>query len=229
MTTTTGPTTLAALDIGTNSFHLVVARILDNGYEVVTREKETVRLGHGGGDMKVLSADAMDRGISSLRRMQRIAAAHNAPVRAVATSAVREAGNADVFLNRARREAKVEIEVISGLEEARLIHLGVLQAVPAFDQRLILVDIGGGSTEVLVGERGETLTARSFKLGAVRLTDRFFPGGIVTTKALSDCRSYIRSILATFEREVEELGFDIAIASSGTAETIARMIHAARD
>jgi exopolyphosphatase/guanosine-5'-triphosphate,3'-diphosphate pyrophosphatase len=179
--------------------------------------------------MKELSADAIDRGISVLRRMQRAAASHNATVRAVATSAVREAHNSEVFLTRARREAKIDIEVISGLEEARLIHLGVLQAVPAFEQRLILVDIGGGSTEVLVGEHGETLAARSFKLGSVRLTDRFFSGGTTTTKAVNDCRSYIRSILATFEREVEEFGFDIAIASSGTAETIARIIHATRD
>jgi exopolyphosphatase/guanosine-5'-triphosphate,3'-diphosphate pyrophosphatase len=229
VTTATGPTTLAALDIGTNSFHLVVARLLDNGYEVVTREKETVRLGHGGGDMKEMSADAMDRGISSLRRMQRIAASHGATVRAVATSAVREAENAQVFLTRAKREAKIDIEVISGLEEARLIHLGVLQAVPVFDQRVLLVDIGGGSTEVLVGERGETLAARSFKLGAVRLTDRFFPGGATSSESVSECRSYTRSILATFEREVEDLGFDVAVVSSGTAETVARMVHAARD
>ena len=229
MTATPGPVTLAALDIGTNSFHLVVARLLDNGYEIVTREKETVRLGHGGGDMKEMSADAMDRGISSLRRMQRIAASHGATVRAVATSAVREAENADVFLSRARREAKIDIEVISGLEEARLIHLGVLQAVPAFDQRLLLIDIGGGSTEVLVGERGETLAARSFKLGAVRLTDRFFPGGTTSAESIRECRSYTRSILATFEREVEDLGFEVVITSSGTAETIARMINAARD
>jgi exopolyphosphatase / guanosine-5'-triphosphate,3'-diphosphate pyrophosphatase len=229
VTTTPSPVNLAALDIGTNSFHLVVARLLDNGYEIVTREKETVRLGHGGGDMKKLSSDAMDRGISALRRMQRIADAHNAPVRAVATSAVREAHNSEEFLSRAHREAKVDIEVISGLEEARLIHLGVLQAVPAFEQRLILVDIGGGSTEVLVGERGEMLAARSFKLGAVRLTDRFFPGGTTTSDSVRDCRSYIRSIVATFDREVEELGFDIAIASSGTAESIARIIHASRD
>jgi exopolyphosphatase/guanosine-5'-triphosphate,3'-diphosphate pyrophosphatase len=229
VTAAPGPISLAALDIGTNSFHLVVARLLDNGFEVVAREKETVRLGHGGGDMKELSADAIDRGISVLRRMQRVAASHNAPVRAVATSAVREAHNSEVFLTRARRDAKIDIEVISGLEEARLIHLGVLQAVPAFEQRLILVDIGGGSTEVLVGEHGETLAARSFKLGSVRLTDRFFAGGTTKDKTVSDCRSYIRSILATFEREVEDFGFDIAIASSGTAETIARIIHASRD
>ena len=229
MTAAPSPITLAALDLGTNSFHLVVARLLDNGYEIVTREKETIRLGHGGGDMKLLSPDAIDRGIAALQRMQRIAAAHNAPVRAVATSAIREAENADLFVTRARREAKIAVEVISGLEEARLIHLGVLQAVPAFDQRLILVDIGGGSTEVLVGEHGETLAARSFKLGAVRLTDRFFADGSTSSAAVKDCRGYIRSVLTIFEREVEELGFDIAIASSGTAETIARMIHASRD
>jgi exopolyphosphatase/guanosine-5'-triphosphate,3'-diphosphate pyrophosphatase len=229
VTNSSGSVNLAALDIGTNSFHLVVARVLDTGFEVVTREKETVRLGHGGGDMKELSADAIDRGISSLRRMQRIAASHGAQVRAVATSAVREAQNAGVFLARARREAKVDIEVISGLEEARLIYLGVLQTVPAFDQRAVLVDIGGGSTEVLVGERGETLAARSFKLGSVRLTDRFFPGGTTSAESVNDCRSYVRSILATFEREVEDFGFDVAIASSGTAETICRMIHATRD
>lgn len=223
--------TLAALDMGTNSFHLVVARVVGddaNGYEVVTREKETIRLGHGGGDMKELSAEAMDRGIGALRRMKAIADSHGATVRAVATSAVREAENAEVFLGRARREADIEVEVISGIEEARLIHLGVLQAVPAFDTRLLLVDIGGGSTEVLIGERGDTLAARSFKLGAVRLTDRFFPAGMVTPRAVDECRSYARSILAGFERDVHDHGFELAIASSGTAETVAHMVNARR-
>ena len=108
--------------------------------------------------------------------MKQIADIDGAPVRAVATSAVREAENHDEFVTAAREQAGVEVEVISGVEEARLIHLGVLQAVPVFDRRLLLCDIGGGSTEILVGERGEVLTARSFKLGAVRLTNRFFPG-----------------------------------------------------
>jgi exopolyphosphatase/guanosine-5'-triphosphate,3'-diphosphate pyrophosphatase len=219
---------VAALDLGTNSFHLVVARVRGTTYEVVTREKETIRLGHGGGDMKVLAEDAIERGVSALRRMKRIADSHGATVRAVATSAVREAENAEVFIGRARRDAGIEVEVISGLEEARLIHLGVLQAVPAFDRRLLLVDIGGGSTEVLVGERGVTLAARSFKLGAVRLTDRFFPGGNCTPRAVDECRTYVRSILAGFERDVAQHGFDIAIASSGTAETVAALVASRR-
>ena len=151
--------TLAALDIGTNSFHLVVARFSGDGhqFEVIEREKEMVRLGSGSGDMKLLEPDAIDRGIAALTRCRQIAEVHGARLYAVATSAVREAENADEFLRRARDEAGVEVEVVSGVEEARLIHLGVLQAVPVFDKRLLLVDIGGGSTEILVGERGEGL------------------------------------------------------------------------
>jgi exopolyphosphatase/guanosine-5'-triphosphate,3'-diphosphate pyrophosphatase len=219
---------LAALDIGTNSIHLVVARHTGGeGFEVITREKEMVRLGHGGTDMKQLAPDAIERAVACMRRMRRIAESAGAQeIRAVATSATREAENAEVLLRRARDEAGIEIEVISGLEEARLIHLGVLQTVPVYEKRALVVDIGGGSTEVVIGERGELLAARSFKLGAVRLTDRFFPGGELSGKAVAACRSYVRSVLTHFEREADELGFDVAVASSGTAETIAHMVQA---
>lgn len=220
------PTTLAALDVGTNSFHLVVARTTGGaGFEVITAEKDVVRLGHGGGDMKQLGKDAIDRGIAALGRMRRIADSYGAPLRAVATSAVREASNAAEFISRAHRVG-VEIEVISGVEEARLIHLGVLQAVPVYDKRVFLTDIGGGSTELLVGRRGTTLAARSMKLGAVRLSDRFFAGEALHPSAVSSCRQHIRSALAVFEHEVEEIGFDVAVASSGTAESIARLVDA---
>ncbi len=219
---------LAALDIGTNSFHLVVARTAGaDRFETLTREKEVVRLGHGGGDMKELTPDAVERGLAALRRMRHIVDSYGATLRAVATSAVREAVNAGVFLERARREAGIDIEVISGAEEARLIYLGVLQAVPVFDRRVLLVDIGGGSTELLIGEKGETLASRSFKLGAVRLTDRFFPEGVATAKRVAACRDYIRGILSHFQREVDEHGFDVVVASSGTAEAVAHVAHAA--
>ena len=219
---------LAALDVGTNSFHLVVARrVAGDRFETVTREREMVRLGHGGGDMKELSPAAIDRGVSCLRRMRRISDSYGATLRAVATSAVREAANSHVFLDRARDEAGIDIEVISGAEEARLIHLGVLQTVPVFDQRVFLVDVGGGSTELLLGQKGETLAARSFKVGAVRLTDRFFPGGDIAGDAVTACRRHLRAILSHFERAVADHGFEVAVASSGTAESVARMAHAA--
>ncbi len=218
---------LAAADLGTNSFHLVIARIAaEGGFEIITREREKVRLGHGGGDMKELSPGAIDRGIATLARMRRIAESAGAPLRAVATSAVREAYNAADFIDRARREAGVEVEVISGFEEARLIHLGVLQAVPVYDQRHLLCDIGGGSTEILVGQGAETLTARSFKLGAVRQTDRFFPGGVIEPGAVEACRAYVRSILAVYEREVSRKRHRVAVGSSGTFEALVRVAQA---
>jgi exopolyphosphatase/guanosine-5'-triphosphate,3'-diphosphate pyrophosphatase len=220
---------LAAIDVGTNSLHLIVARVHHDGrFEVLTRHKDMVRLGEGGGDMHQLSNDAMDRAVAALSRMAELAASHDAYVRAVATSAVREADNAAEFIARARREAGVTIEVISGVEEARLIHLGVLQALDTFERRLLLVDIGGGSTEVVVGHQGVEDVARSFKLGAVRLTARFFPGGSQHPAAVSACRSTVRSALAVIERDVRSFGHEVAVASSGTAEAVARMVQASR-
>ncbi len=220
---------LAAIDIGTNSIHLVVARVAANDrFEVVAREREMVRLGSGPGDMKVLDRDAMDRGIDALDHMRRVAEAEGATIRAVATSAVREAENHDTFVRRARDESGVDVEVISGIEEARLIHLGVLQAVPVFDKRLMLVDIGGGSTELLIGERGEVLAARSLKLGAIRLTARFFGGERIHPAAVGACRQFVRSTLAPFVPEVQHLGFDVLVGSSGTIMAIAAMVAARR-
>ena len=123
---------MAAIDLGTNSFHLVVARPTGNNrFEILARDKEVVRLGSGSGDMKELQPDAIERGVAALGRFRRIADTFGAEVHAVATSAVREAENREDFLEAALAKANVGVEVISGVEEARLIHLGVLQAVPA--------------------------------------------------------------------------------------------------
>jgi exopolyphosphatase/guanosine-5'-triphosphate,3'-diphosphate pyrophosphatase len=219
---------VAALDIGTNSFHLVVAKPVPGGFEVVTREKEVVRLGQGGGDMKELSAEAIERGIKSLVRLSEIARSHGAEIRAVATSAVREARNKGDFVKKVRKSTDINIEVVSGVEEARLIHLGVLNAIGIHDQTMFVCDIGGGSTEIVVGLDDEVLFARSFKLGAVRLTDRFFSGDSLHPSAVPSCRAFIRSSLSVVAPEVIELGFEVVAASSGTAETIARLIQRMR-
>ena len=219
--------TLAAIDIGTNSVHGVVARITatDGGprIEVLDREKEVVRLGESAGDMRELSPAAIERAVRALDRFRQVAAVHDAPITAVATSAVREADNRDEFIDRARLEAGVYVEVISGVEEARLIHLGVLQAVRVCERRLLLCDIGGGSTELLVGLRGEVLASRSLKLGAIRLTRRFFDGERVHPGAVDACRRFVRETLAPFAREVRGLGVEVAVGSSGTIESLAEM------
>jgi exopolyphosphatase/guanosine-5'-triphosphate,3'-diphosphate pyrophosphatase len=215
---------LAAVDLGTNSFHLVVARVVGNNrFEIIEREKVMVRLGSGSGDMKILRPDAVDRAVEALRRFRRIADARGAELRAVATSAVREAENRYEFVRRVREEAGVLVEVVSGAEEARLIHLGVLQAVPVFDRRMLLMDIGGGSTEFVIAEGGEVLDARSLKLGAIRLTERFFPEGLARPADLRECRQYVRSFLAEVRDEVHRYGFEVAVGSSGTIANLAEI------
>lgn len=219
-----GPEVVAAIDIGTNSVHMVVARSVSSGpFEVLTRHKEVVRLGSGVGDMKELGADAIDRGVAAVRRCSEIAAGFDAEIRAVATSAVREASNASEFTDRVRDEAGVEVNVISGVEEARLIQLGVLQALSVFEKSLLLVDVGGGSTEVLIGRGPEVFFARSHKLGAIRMTRRFFTDGTVTKDAVQRCRSLIRARLAAAAHEAASLEYEVAVACSGTAETLVAM------
>jgi exopolyphosphatase/guanosine-5'-triphosphate,3'-diphosphate pyrophosphatase len=212
----------------------VVARAGEgNTFDVVAREKEMVRLGsgstNGATDMRELQPEAIERGIETLVRFRRIAEIHDATVFAVATSAVREAENASVFVDRAWREAHVDVDVITGTEEARLIHLGVLQSVPVFNKRLLLVDIGGGSTEVLVGERGEVLASGSIKVGSLRLTRRFFRGDSMHPAAVDSCRRHIRASLAPVVRQVRRLGFEVAVGSSGTIESIAALAQARRE
>ncbi len=221
------PRALAAVDIGTNSVHLVVARPLPGGLpEILAREKLPVRLGSGFRDMKTLNPDAIDRAIAALQRFRQIAEAHDADIFAVATSAVREAEDREIFLRRAREEAGIEVEVISGVEEARLIHLGALGAVPMADRRHLVIDIGGGSTELVVGEGTRPLLTRSLKLGHVRLTNRFFPDGVITDGSVAACRRHIRAFLAPVAKEVESLGHSISVGCSGTIENVARMAAA---
>ena len=220
----------AAIDVGTNSFHLVVARVSPSGgLEILCRDKEVVRLGSGSGDMRLLTAEAIDRGIGALRGLVKTAASFGATVRAVATSAVREAENRREFLDRAAAEAGIDVEVVSGTEEARLIHLGVVQALSVYDRRILLVDIGGGSTELLIGLGDRPLAARSVKLGHVRLTERFFPGGVADAAAVRECRAYVRSFLTPVGHDLSPLGYELAVGSSGTIATIAQMAEHRRN
>ncbi len=210
--------------------HLVIARSdSEGGFDLVTSMKEMVRLGSGGGEMKVLTPEAIERGLGALGRMAKVAESFGVTdPAAVATSAVREATNGRDFIRRAKEEVGVHVEVISGLEEARLIHLGVLQALQVYDKRLLAVDIGGGSTEIVVGEGAAVLEARSMKLGAIRLTERFFPNGTATPEGVVACRAYVRGALAPVVWELRGHSPEVHIGSSGTIGTLATMAAAKR-
>lgn len=215
---------IAAIDVGTNSFHMVVASVTTRGVlRIHARSKETVRLGSSGGDMKRLTNDAITRGISVLKRFVKEAEQHQAFVRAVATSAVREALNKDDFIDRALDEAGVDIEVISGMEEGRLIYLGAVHALPIHSKRTLVIDIGGGSTETVIGYKGEITYGHSAKLGHIRTSMRFFPNGLASTDAIEECRQAIRGDWAAVFQSLLEYGFEVAAGSSGTIMTIATM------
>ena len=221
---------LAAIDVGTNSLHLIVAEVNPSTarFKTLYREKDVVRLGAGSTDIKYLSEAAMGRAVEVLRRFKLVADSLGATVRAVGTSAVREALNQDEFLRRVRLETGITIELASGFEEARLIHLGVLQALPIFRKRHLMVDIGGGSTEFLLGYQRRILYNNSLKIGAVRLTQRFFQRGKVTPKLVKECSKFVRGMLQPVHRAMREQQFEIAAGSSGTILNIANIIRLRR-
>ena len=221
---------LAAIDIGTNSFHLVIVEVDTNTgkFNILGREKESVRLGSGSTDMKHLGKDAMNRGIDALKKFAALADSAGAPVRAIATSAVREAVNQQEFIMRARTEAGIRVEVASGIEEARFIYLGILQSVPVFDKRILMIDIGGGSTEFLIGRGRDIAFDNSLKLGAIRLTERFFGDKDTESKSVKACREYIKGFMSTVTRESAQHKFDIAVGSSGTIMNLANIINIKR-
>ena len=215
------------MDLGTNSFHLIVADVLESGrFKVLGREKDGVRLGEGINDMKHLGRAAIDRAITVLRRYAMIAESHGARMRAVATSAIREARNQDEFVQRVRDQIGIEIEVISGPEEARLIYLGALQALPIYQKRIVLVDIGGGSTEFLLGRAGRVEYANSIKVGAVRLTRQFFPARTLDRDALEECRTTLRGALHPIRRALRDADVEQVVGCSGTIQNMAAVIRA---
>lgn len=225
----TTPDTLAAIDVGTNSFHLIVVKLLEQKqFSLITKEKSVVRLGEAPSQMKRLSEEAMQRGIEALTVFKQIAGLTNSPIRAVATSAVREASNGEEFIDRVRDATGINIEVVSGFEEARLIYLGVLQALPIFNDRVALFDIGGGSTEFVIGQQGHIEYANSFKIGAIRITQRCFPSEQITPEQVENCRLFIRGEIYHAVQEIRRRKPDSAIASSGTAQTVASMVLAMR-
>ncbi len=211
---------LAAIDVGTNSVKLELARPLPNGsFETLHEERDPVRPGEGVFKTGWIPSEVADRLLSTLRRYGALCRRFHARVRAVATSAVREAKNKDEILRRARSEAGLNLEVVSGREEARLICLGVLHGRPA-RSRSLCVDVGGGSTEVAsaIGERPTNLW--SISLGAVRLTELFDSSGKITAQQLALMREYAREAVSN-RLPTRPKGLPTnALGSSGTIKAV---------
>ncbi len=219
---------IAAVDVGTNSFHLIVVKAKENGnFEIIDREREVIRLSEGNtDDIKRIHPKAIERAVKTLKRFKGIADSHKAPLRAVATSAVREAFNKNEFIKRVFDETGIEIEVISGYEEARLVYLGILKAVPVFNKKVLMIDLGGGSTEFLIGEKGKTLYTMSLKLGAVRLAQKFFTDFKLSKNSINECHKWVQGEICNAAEAAKRIGFDLSVGCSGTIMASGFMIEA---
>jgi exopolyphosphatase/guanosine-5'-triphosphate,3'-diphosphate pyrophosphatase len=209
---------LAAIDIGTNSLHMIVVRVRpDLSFEVIDREKEMVRLGAGGLDGKALTPEAMQAALQVLSKFRRLAESHTVDeIVAVATSAVREAENGGEFLKTVAVETGIRPRVISGTEEARLIHMAAAYGVGAAGEVLVVIDIGGGSVEITRGAGPTMENGRSFKLGVIRLTERFVKSDPISPR---EERKLVRHIDADVDEHIQRIkraGFDRVVGTSGT-------------
>ncbi len=220
---------LAVIDIGTNSIHFLMVDVdpVHRRFKVVGRDRQPVRLGAGADDNKFLSEQVISDGVAAIRRFKALADSAGASVRAVATSAVRDARNRAEFARRVKAETDVQIEVASGFEEARLTYLGVLESLPVQNQSILLADVGGGSTEFLVGKAGDIHYNNSLRIGAVRLSQKFFPDGVASAKAVASCREFVAGSMTPVARDLARQKWKLAVTSSGTAMALAKMISAA--
>ena len=209
---------IAAIDVGTNSIHMIVCRVgPDLSFEVIDREKDMIRLGAGGLDGGILPASSVATAMQTLSKFRRLAESHGVDeIIAAATSAVREADNGGDFLATARRQVGIRVRVISGTEEARLIHLAATYAIGVGAKPAVVIDIGGGSAEVTLGTAARVEIGRSFKLGAIRLTERFTKSDPLSG---SDERRLVRHIRRETRGHLAQIvkrGFHRVIGTSGT-------------
>ena len=209
---------LAAIDIGTNSIHMIVVRVRpDLSFEIIDREKEMVRLGAGGLDGRSLTAMAMTAALQALTKFSRLAASHKVDeILATATSATREADNGGDFIAEIERQTGIRVRVISGTEEARLIHLAAGYGVDIGGTPAVVIDIGGGSVEVTLGTATHLTQAQSFKLGVIRLTERFVRSDPLSSHDERRLVKHINKTAGAYLDEIAKRGFERVIGTSGT-------------
>lgn len=215
------PRIIGFLDLGTNSVRLLVVRLHPNGsYTLLNQQKEVIRLGEGGFVENRLEEKAIHRAVAVISRLIELARSRGAEeFVAVATSATRDASNGEDLCDRIEEITGVRIHIISGEEEARLIWLGVSSAIDLRDDKALFIDIGGGSTEIIIGDQNEPYLLRSLKLGAIRTTGTFFPPGFegaVSEETILEMRRHIDDQIVHVVKKLQSFRVTRAFGSSGT-------------
>jgi exopolyphosphatase/guanosine-5'-triphosphate,3'-diphosphate pyrophosphatase len=220
------PDVIAAVDLGSNSFHMVVARYSHGQLLIVDRLREPVRLAAGLDEHGRLERDAIERALACLERFgQRLRDMKAESVRVVGTNTLRQSKRRGAFMDRARAALGHPIEVVSGIEEARLIYLGVLHTMPSEPGRRLVADIGGGSTELIIGEGSATKQLESLQMGCVTLSNRFFDDGVIAEKRMKRARLAARMELEPVQAAFKRLSWEHAIGTSGTIRSISDIIR----
>ena len=216
----------AALDLGSNSFHLLIVKKNENGsIQEVDNVKHMVRLGEGLGEDNTLSEESIERALEALFEMeQRIRNIPPEQVRAVGTNTMRVAKNGEDFLKAAEKALGHEIEIINGTEEARLIYQGIIRHNSFSNDRNMVIDVGGGSTEVIIGDKGKHILLRSMKMGCANMGYRFFPKGEITKKSVKKALDFAAKTLEPHIKQILDCGWQRSIMSSGTAKAIEKVL-----
>jgi exopolyphosphatase / guanosine-5'-triphosphate,3'-diphosphate pyrophosphatase len=221
------PDVIAAVDLGSNSFHMVVARYSHGQLIILDRLREMVRLGAGLDEQGRLTRESIEAALACLERFgQRLHDMKAEGVRVVGTNTLRRARRKGAFLDRARAALGNPIEIISGIEEARLIYLGVAHTMPSEPGRRLVVDIGGGSTEVIIGEGKHAKKLESLYMGCVSMSARYFNDGGITDKRIKRARIAARLELEPVRASFRNFGWDQAVGSSGTIRAVGDVIRA---
>jgi len=221
----TEQTILAAVDLGSNSFHMVIAKLRDNHFQTVDKLKEMVQLRAGLDKRDQLSESAQERALACLERFgQRIKDLPEGSVRIVGTNTLRVAKNSDAFLKKAKKALGHSIEIIEGEEEARLIYLGVAHALSFDDTRRLVMDIGGGSTEFIIGEGFDGLARESLGMGCVSFSQKFFAGGTLSQEQMRAAIIAAATRLRAIQKRYRDIGWEEAIGASGTIRCVASIV-----
>jgi exopolyphosphatase/guanosine-5'-triphosphate,3'-diphosphate pyrophosphatase len=218
---------MAAVDLGSNSFHMKLVRVVGDELEVIDRIREMVRLASGLDENINLTDEAIQRATECLSRFgERLRDIPSSQVRAVGTNTLRRAGNARVFIRLAQQALGHPIEIIGGQEEARLVYLGVSHSVRRTEGRMLVVDIGGGSTELIIGRGYQPLHLESIFIGCVSLSLKYFRDGSITRKRMQRAITGGRLHLEPLEKAYRSIGWEQAIGSSGTIRSIEKVVIA---
>ncbi len=212
---------IAILDLGTYTFHLLIAEVSDRGYRVLKKENLPVKIGERGIDRRIITKAAKERAIDAIQRFKKIIDISGVnETTAIATSAIRTATNGHEFIREVYEKTGINIKVISGSQEAHFIYLGVKQAVELGESLNLIMDIGGGSVEFIIGNSFTPLWKKSFEIGAQRLTDKFHTHDPVLKNDLIRLNKYLNKTLKPLIAALEKYKPSVLVGSSGTFDTL---------